>query len=96
VNRMPIPPAMPPDATAATDTPADPPMFLTAAEVGRELGVGASRVYALAAAGRLPIVRLGRRIYFPRRALDELVDAAVAQARAAAPVGGVAGGRGLL
>ena len=39
-----------------------PRMFLTAREVGHELGVGASRVYALAASGLLPAFRLGRRL----------------------------------
>jgi excisionase family DNA binding protein len=58
-------------------------MFLAAAQVGQLLGVGASRVYALAAAGRLPIVRMGRRIYFPKRALDELVSESIERARAA-------------
>jgi excisionase family DNA binding protein len=57
------------------------PMFLTAAEVGQELGLKKSRVYELAAAGLLPVVRLGRRMLFPRRGLDELVDAAIEQAR---------------
>lgn len=52
-------------------------MFLTATEVGRELGVGKSRVYELAAGGVLPTVRLGRRIYFPRRGLEELAEAAI-------------------
>ena len=58
------------------------PMFLTAAEVGQELGLKKSRVYELAAAGLLPVVRLGRRILFPRRGLDALVDTAIERARA--------------
>ena len=71
-----------------------PRMFLTAREVGHELGVGASRVYALAADGLLPAFRLGRRLYFPRRALEALADAAVetavrdAGARSHPPAGG--------
>ena len=59
-------------------------MFLTATEVGRELGVGKSRVYELAAGGVLPTVRLGRRIYFPRRGLEVLAEAAIERARSAA------------
>jgi excisionase family DNA binding protein len=65
-------------------------MFLTAAEVGHELGIQKSRVYELAAGGMLPVVRLGRRVLFPRRGLEELADAAIERARAAAtadPVG---------
>lgn len=58
------------------------PMFLTAAEVGQELGLKKSRVYELAAAGLLPVVRLGRRILFPRRGLEALVDTAIERARA--------------
>lgn len=47
-----------------SDQPGDGRMFLTAEEVGRRLGLRRSRVYELAAAGRLPVVRLGRRILF--------------------------------
>jgi excisionase family DNA binding protein len=64
------------------------PAFLTAEQVGRELGVGRTRVYELAASGLLPVVRLGRRLFFPRRAMEALEQSAVeralkAQARAA-------------
>jgi excisionase family DNA binding protein len=58
-------------------------LFLTAAEVGRRLGLRKSRVYALAAAGVLPVVRLSpRRMLFPRRGLEELAEAAIARAKA--------------
>jgi excisionase family DNA binding protein len=56
-------------------------IFLTAAEVGQELGLKKSRVYELAAAGLLPVVRLGRRMLFPRRGLDALVDTAIERAK---------------
>lgn len=56
---------------------ADAPMFLSAEEVGHELGISRSRVYELAAAGQLPVVRLGRRMWFPRRGLDALAEAAM-------------------
>jgi hypothetical protein len=75
----------PADAPGAPDD--EPRMFLTAAEVRRELGVGASRVYALAAAGWLPVFHLGRRIYFPRRGLERLAAGAQAQTRAAGAEG---------
>jgi excisionase family DNA binding protein len=58
-------------------------MFLTADEVGHELGLGRSRVHELAAAGHLPVVRLGRQLWFPRRGLDALADDAVRSAREA-------------
>ena len=56
-------------------------MFLTATEVGQQLGLGKSRVYELAAAGMLPVVRLGRRMLFPQRGLDALAEAAIQQVR---------------
>ena len=56
-------------------------IFLTAAEVGRQLGVRKSRVYELAASGAIPVVRMGRRMLFPRKGLEELADTAIEQAR---------------
>lgn len=82
MNGTPSPPH--PVDPPPSDTHADFRMFLTATEVGRELGVGKSRVYELAAGGVLPTVRLGRRIYFPRRGLEELAEAAIERARSAA------------
>jgi excisionase family DNA binding protein len=64
------------------DGAADGRLFLTATEVGRQLGLQKSRVYALAAEGFLPTVRLGRRIWFPRRGLEALAEAAIDRARA--------------
>jgi excisionase family DNA binding protein len=64
---------------AATD---EPPIFLTAREVGQQLGIRKSRVYELAAAGLLPVVRLGRRMRFPRRGLEELAAAAIERTKA--------------
>jgi excisionase family DNA binding protein len=65
-----------------TPDPGPRPMFLTAAEVGQELGLKKSRVYELATAGLLPAVRLGRRMLFPRRGLDMLVESAIERTRA--------------
>jgi excisionase family DNA binding protein len=59
-------------------------MFLTAAEVGHELGIRKSRVYELAAGGLLPVVRLGRRVLFPRRGLEQLAQVAIERAVASA------------
>ena len=55
-------------------------VFLSATEVGRQLGISKSRVYALAAEGLLPNVRLGRRLWFPQRGLDALAEAAIERA----------------
>ena len=62
------------------DSAADGRLFLTATEVGRQLGLGKSRVYELAAEGLLPTVRLGRRMWFPRRGLEALANAAIERA----------------
>ena len=62
------------------DSAADGRLFLTATEVGKQLGLGKSRVYALAAEGLLPTVRLGRRMWFPRRGLEALAEAAIERA----------------
>lgn len=70
-----------PAATGARD--ADDHIFLTVEEVGAQLRVRRSRVYELAASGLLPVVRLGRRMLFPRRGLEALADEAIARARAA-------------
>jgi excisionase family DNA binding protein len=56
-------------------------VFLNAAEVGRQLGLRKSRIYELAAEGLLPSVRLGRRIWFPRRGLDALAETAIEESR---------------
>lgn len=57
------------------------PMFLTARQVADHLALKKSRVYELAASGVLPMVRLGRRILFPRRGLEAMVDAAIERAK---------------
>ena len=62
------------------DSAADGRLFLSATEVGRQLGLGKSRVYALAGEGLLPTVRLGRRMWFPRRGLEALANAAIERA----------------
>jgi hypothetical protein len=64
-----------------TDEDGDDRVFLNAAEVGRQLGLRKSRIYAMAAEGLLPNVRLGRRIWFPIRGLDAMVDAAIEESR---------------
>ncbi|CAA9291211.1 MAG: hypothetical protein AVDCRST_MAG77-4745 [uncultured Chloroflexi bacterium] len=69
--------------TGASGLPAT-RMFLTAHEVGQQLGIRKSRVYELAATGLLPVVRLGRRMLFPRRGLEQLAQAAINRAVAEA------------
>lgn len=45
--------------------------FLTTQEVGEQLGVGPRQVANLVRAGRLPYVRHGQKLRFPRHAWDE-------------------------
>jgi excisionase family DNA binding protein len=45
------------------------------------LGVGRCRAWELAHTGALPAIRLGRRWYVPRRALDALVEGALERSR---------------
>ncbi len=59
-------------------------LFISASEVGQQLGLRKSRVYELAAGGLLPCVRLGRRIWFPGtwpRCARRCCHRGVAQAR---------------
>ena len=51
-------------------------LTLTVAEAATRLGISRALAYELVAQGRLPHVRLGRRIVVPRRALDAIVDVA--------------------
>jgi len=59
-------------------TPA--PLFLTAADVGTLLNLRKSRVYELAAADMLPVVRLGRKVLFSRGGILAMDQAAIDRA----------------
>jgi excisionase family DNA binding protein len=50
------------------------PLLLRAGEVAKLLGLGRSTVFALLAAGELPVVRIGRSVRVPRGALERWVD----------------------
>ena len=76
---------MQPPSLASGGPAGDQRLFLTATEVGRELGIQKSRVYELAAGGLLPVVRLGRRVLFPRRGLEELAQLAIERVKATMP-----------
>jgi excisionase family DNA binding protein len=58
-----------------------PKRFLNAKDLAQELGVTVSRIYQMERAGDLACVRLGRRILFPRRVLDELERVAAERQR---------------
>ena len=56
--------------------------FLTTADVGEKLGVGVAQVSYLVKHGRLPHVRSGKRILFPRPAWEAYIAAQSAAAMA--------------
>ena len=51
------------------------PELLRAEEVARVLGVGRSKVFEMFRAGELPLIRLGRSVRVPRRALAAWIEA---------------------
>ena len=51
-------------------------LTLTVAEAAELLGISRGLAYELAARGELPVLRLGRRIVIPRKALEALVETA--------------------
>ena len=55
-------------------------------ETAKIIGVSSWRAYQWARAGEIPTVRIGGRVFVPRRALEQLLDVAPASGRAASPV----------
>jgi excisionase family DNA binding protein len=49
------------------------PLLLRPTEVGKLLGLGRSKVFAMLATGELPVVRLGRSVRVPREALERWI-----------------------
>jgi excisionase family DNA binding protein len=50
------------------------PLLLRAGDVAKLLGLGRSKVFAMLAAGELPVVRIGRSVRVPRAALERWID----------------------
>jgi excisionase family DNA binding protein len=67
-------PAWPARGPAQAVAPAVPasPLLLTVTRAAELLGVSRSSLYQLVAAGRVPVVRLGRAVRVPRRELERL------------------------
>ncbi len=51
-------------------------LTMSVEDAARVLGISRAFAYELVARGELPHLRLGRRLLVPRRALEELLDAA--------------------
>ncbi len=49
-------------------------LLLRAEEAARALGIGRSKLYALLAAGELPVVRIGRATRIPAAALERWIE----------------------
>ena len=47
----------------------------TVSEAAKYLGIGRNTAYELVAQGRLPVLRLGRRLVVPRAALEKMLEA---------------------
>jgi excisionase family DNA binding protein len=54
-------------------------LVLSVTEAAGMLGISRGLAYELVARGELPSLRLGRRIVVPRRALEALLEAGVAE-----------------
>jgi excisionase family DNA binding protein len=57
-----------------TDEPAAQRMTLTVEEAASVLGVGRTLAYQMAREGRLPVIRLGRRLLVSRSALEHMLE----------------------
>jgi excisionase family DNA binding protein len=64
---------------ATTEAPAEAPRFYSVAEVARMLGMSPMTVYRAIAAGEFPAVRIRGRLIVPARAVESMVEAAVAE-----------------
>ena len=60
-------------------------MLLRAEEAAQALGIGRSKLYALLAAGELPVVRIGRSTRIPAAALQRWVEERTAAGTVATP-----------
>ena len=79
MENVPIAPATPVPVTPGALALQDEPVLLTPEVVGRLLRISRSLAYKLVRTGELPRIRIGKRWYVPRRALEILLDEAVAK-----------------
>lgn len=57
-------------------TPLDQPATMNIAAAARVLGIGRQTAYELARQGKLPVLRLGRRLVVPKAALERMLSEA--------------------
>ncbi|MGD9528644.1 MAG: helix-turn-helix domain-containing protein [Pseudonocardia sp.] len=74
---------------STTEPPASAPRFYSVAEVARIFGMSPMTVYRAIAAGEFPAVRIRGRLIVPARAVDAMVEAAVAEQAAVDAAGWV-------
>jgi excisionase family DNA binding protein len=60
-------------------------LVYTVPQAGRLLGLSRGNAYALAAKGELPVIRMGRRLFVPKRALEALLESATPRPAAGKP-----------
>lgn len=58
----------------ARDNVVDKKLLLKAAEVADRLSIGRATAYEMMASGTLPIIRIGRAVRVPARALEAWID----------------------
>jgi excisionase family DNA binding protein len=66
-------------------TSTEPRATLTVEEAAAYLGIGRTLAFELARTGRLPTLRLGRRLLVPRAALERMLDSQLSRSTASAP-----------
>lgn len=62
------------------------PLVIPVSEAARRLGWGRDRTYAMIHEGRIPTVRIGRRLLVPVAVLDQVVEEEVSRSAAGAPI----------
>lgn len=64
--------------SVAAQPTSEPPRFYSVGQVARMLGMSAMTLYRAINAGDFPTIRIRGRLIVPARAVDEMVDAAIA------------------
>ena len=65
---------------APTDKDAD-RLVITVPEAGYLLGISRATAYVLASQGRIPVIKLGKRLVVPKAGLERMLDEAITKQR---------------